>query len=175
MTTETTMIMTESLTRVRFDSAMGPVVVTATDDGIIGVDFATESVPPVCEGSPRSAYHANLAITQLQEYFSGSRQAFDVPLVFTKGTVFQRAVWQALCEIPYGETRTYRDIARAIGNEKAVRAVGQANRANPFPIIVPCHRVIGANGGLVGYAGSQVHLKSYLLEHERAHVARLRA
>jgi methylated-DNA-[protein]-cysteine S-methyltransferase len=150
-------------------------VVTATDDGIISVDFATESIQPEREGSPQSAGHAHHAISQLQEYFAGTRQAFDLPLVFNKGTAFQRAVWQALCAIPYGETRSYRDIARAIGNEKAVRAVGQANRANPFPIIVPCHRVIGASGALVGYAGSQVHLKSYLLDHERAHLAILRA
>lgn len=89
---------------------------------------------------------------QLLEYFSGQRQQFDVPLDFS-GTEFQRKVWQALLEIPYGETRSYKEIAAHIGNIKAVRAVGAANGKNPISIIAPCHRVIGANGKLVGFAG----------------------
>ena len=82
------------------------------------------------------------------------------------GTVFQQRVWQALLEIPYGETRSYRDIATAVGNPKAVRAVGGANRRNPIAIVIPCHRVIGSNGALTGYAGG-LHYKTALLELER--------
>lgn len=89
---------------------------------------------------------------QLKEYFAGTRTRFDVPLEFT-GTDFQKQVWQALLTIPFGETRSYRDIAAQIGNIKAVRAVGAANGRNPISIIAPCHRVIGASGDLTGFAG----------------------
>ncbi|HJG23152.1 methylated-DNA--[protein]-cysteine S-methyltransferase [Enterococcus durans] len=91
---------------------------------------------------------------QLQEYFLGKRDTFDVPLSVNKGTVFQRKVWQALRSIPYGKIRTYKQIALAVESPKAVRAIGQANRMNPLPIIVPCHRVIGQNGQLTGYMGN---------------------
>lgn len=89
---------------------------------------------------------------QLEEYFKGQRTDFDVPIEFY-GTSFQQQVWQALLTIPYGETRSYKQIAQQIGNEKAVRAVGAANGKNPISIIAPCHRVIGTNGKLVGFAG----------------------
>ncbi|MEG0346866.1 MAG: methylated-DNA--[protein]-cysteine S-methyltransferase, partial [Acinetobacter sp.] len=89
---------------------------------------------------------------QLEEYFAGQRQQFDLPLDF-QGTDFQQQVWQALLTIPYGEKRSYKDIAVQIGNEKAVRAVGAANGRNPISIIAPCHRVIGSSGALVGFAG----------------------
>jgi methylated-DNA-[protein]-cysteine S-methyltransferase len=89
---------------------------------------------------------------QLNEYFAGTRQQFDLPLDF-EGTEFQQKVWQALLEIPFGETRSYRDIAEQVGNVKAVRAVGAANGKNPISIIAPCHRVVGMNGKLVGFAG----------------------
>ena len=89
---------------------------------------------------------------QLREYFAGTRQQFDLPLDF-EGTVFQKKVWQALLSIPFGETRSYRDIAEQVGNIKAVRAVGAANGKNPISIIAPCHRVVGMNGKLVGFAG----------------------
>ena len=89
---------------------------------------------------------------QLREYFAGTRQQFDLPLDF-EGTVFQKKVWQALLGIPFGETRSYRDIAEQVGNIKAVRAVGAANGKNPISIIAPCHRVVGVNGKLVGFAG----------------------
>ncbi|TCB42730.1 methylated-DNA--[protein]-cysteine S-methyltransferase [Acinetobacter terrestris] len=89
---------------------------------------------------------------QLTEYFAGKRQQFDLPLDFA-GTEFQQKVWQALLSIPFGETRSYRDIAEQIGNIKAVRAVGAANGKNPISIIAPCHRVVGKNGKLVGFAG----------------------
>lgn len=89
---------------------------------------------------------------QLREYFAGTRQRFDLPLDF-EGTEFQKSVWQALLDIPFGETRSYRDIAEQVGNIKAVRAVGAANGKNPISIIAPCHRVVGVNGKLVGFAG----------------------
>ncbi len=102
---------------------------------------------------------------QLEEYFAGKRKTFDLPLA-PKGTEFQQKVWKALTEIPYGETRTYGEIAAAIGNPKAARAVGMANNKNPIGIIIPCHRVVGANGKLVGYAGG-MEKKEFLLELER--------
>ncbi len=101
---------------------------------------------------------------QLGEYFSGKRHSFDLPLAAT-GTAFQRAVWAALADIPYGESRSYRDIAQAIGNPAAVRAVGAANGRNPLPIVVPCHRVIGSDGSLTGFAGG-LQAKTCLLQLE---------
>ena len=101
---------------------------------------------------------------ELREYFSGVRREFSV-LFYGKGTPFQRAVWQALCTVPYGETASYGDIAAKIGNRKACRAVGGANNRNPLPIIVPCHRIVGQNGALVGYAGG-LEIKEFLLRLE---------
>lgn len=105
------------------------------------------------------------AIDQLTAYFGGSLREFSLPLEIT-GTDFQLRVWRILRDIPYGETRSYRDLALALGNPTAVRAVGAANGANPLPIVIPCHRVIGANGKLVGYGGG-LALKKRLLELER--------
>ncbi|AEV28206.1 O-6-methylguanine DNA methyltransferase [Sphaerochaeta pleomorpha str. Grapes] len=105
------------------------------------------------------------AIIQLQEYFAGKRKVFTLPLR-TKGTPFQESVWYQLQQIPYGETRSYADIAFEIDNPKAFRAVGMANNRNPIGIIIPCHRVIGKNGALVGYAGG-LQYKQKLLELER--------
>lgn len=104
------------------------------------------------------------AIHQLAEYFSGTRKSFDLPLEMN-GTEFQKKVWNELCNIPYGETRSYKDIAEKIGNPKAVRAVGGANNKNKLMIIVPCHRVVGADGSLIGYAGG-IEMKQKLLELE---------
>jgi methylated-DNA-[protein]-cysteine S-methyltransferase len=105
------------------------------------------------------------AARQLSEYFAGERRDFALPLHFD-GTPFQRQVWKALTEIPYGETWSYADLARRIGNPKACRAVGLANGSNPISIIVPCHRVIGADGSLTGYGGG-IERKRWLLAHER--------
>ena len=102
---------------------------------------------------------------QLQEYFSGERTEFNVPMTL-HGTTFQVNVWNALINIGYGETKSYKQIADVIQNPKAIRAVGQANRRNKIPIIIPCHRVIGQNKSLVGYAGSQTHYKEKLLKLE---------
>jgi len=105
------------------------------------------------------------AAKQLTEYFEGRRKSFDLPLAPT-GTEFQMKCWKALQEIPYGETRTYGEIAEKIGNPKACRAVGLSNNRNPISIVIPCHRVIGANGKLVGYAGG-LNVKEYLLNLEK--------
>ena len=106
------------------------------------------------------------AYKQLSEYLIGKRLNFDLPLN-PRGTVFQQQVWKALCDIPYGETRSYKQIAEAIGNPKAVRAVGMANNRNPLLIVIPCHRVIGANGKLVGY-GAGIEKKEFLLKLEKS-------
>lgn len=103
---------------------------------------------------------------QLDEYFQGNRKSFHVHVCFNKGTEFQIRVWNALKEIPYGTTVSYKDIAEKIGNPKAVRAVGGANNKNPISIIVPCHRVIGKNGKLIGYGGG-IDKKEFLLKLER--------
>jgi methylated-DNA-[protein]-cysteine S-methyltransferase len=118
-----------------------------------------------------NAVHDESAIArvrkQVEEYCAGKRTEFDLELAPT-GTEFQRAVWNALLEIPYGETRSYGEIARAIGQPKAARGVGSANHANPIGLIVPCHRVIGADGSLTGYGGG-LPLKQALLAHEAEH------
>lgn len=106
-------------------------------------------------------------IAQLQEYFEGKRHSFDVPLDLY-GTPFQKRVWQALQTISYGETRSYKEIAQHIGAPKAVRAIGGANNQNPIPIIIPCHRVIGSNGAMVGYGGG-LEKKEWLLSIEGAY------
>ena len=105
------------------------------------------------------------AAKQLREYFSGKRTKFDLPLALG-GTEFQRRVWKALQDIPYGETRSYKEIAAMAGNEKACRAVGMANNRNPIAIVIPCHRVIGASGDLVGYGGG-LDKKVFLLDLEK--------
>ena len=105
-------------------------------------------------------------IIQLEEYFAGNRKEFDLTFDI-KGTDFRNKVWMELLKIPYGEVKSYSDIAKAIGNEKAVRAIGQANKANPIPIIIPCHRVIGKNQKLLGYAGSHTDIQEKLINFER--------
>jgi len=106
------------------------------------------------------------ALQQLQEYFAGTRMTFDLPLR-PAGTAFQRQAWQALCAIPYGQTRSYAQQARAVGRPTATRAIGAANGRNPIAIVVPCHRVIGSDGSLTGYAGGEP-VKRWLLQHEGA-------
>ncbi len=108
---------------------------------------------------------ADVAAEQLKEYFAGVRKTFDLPIKLC-GTPFQMRVWQQLQKIPYGQTRTYKQIAEAVGSPKACRAVGMANHNNPIAIIVPCHRVIGSNGLLTGYAGG-LDFKQYLLNLEK--------
>uniref|UniRef100_UPI0027E204A2 methylated-DNA--[protein]-cysteine S-methyltransferase n=1 Tax=Alicyclobacillus tolerans TaxID=90970 RepID=UPI0027E204A2 len=176
MNASTTTRPTEVVATQEFDSPVGRLMVSAVAQGVVSVDWVDKSqerpLRAVGEdadsrGNESAAIWCSEAIKQLGEYFRGERTRFDLPLV-VQGTAFQRAVWKALEQIPYGETRSYQDIARQIGRDKAVRAVGQANRANPIPIVIPCHRVIGANGQLTGYAGSKVHLKAALLSLEQS-------
>lgn len=117
-----------------------------------------------CQGICQETASIKEAHLQLTEYLKGERKTFDLPLN-PQGTDFQKRVWKALCEIPYGETRSYKQIAEAIGNPKAVRAVGMANNRNPLLIAVPCHRVIGSDGKLVGYAAG-LDKKAFLLRLE---------
>ncbi len=121
-----------------------------------------------CVGFGKKTKFTEYVVGQLSEYFDGSRKMFDFKYEL-RGTEFQKKVWNALLQIPYGETRTYKDIAIAVGNEKACRAVGLANNKNPISIAVPCHRVIGVNGKLVGYAGG-LEIKEYLLKMESENV-----
>jgi methylated-DNA-[protein]-cysteine S-methyltransferase len=107
------------------------------------------------------------SVKQLREYFAGERMNFNLPLELD-GTVFQIEVWKKLGEIPYGKTNSYQEIAQAVGRPKAVRAIGQANKANKLPIIIPCHRVIGKNQTLTGYAGTRTEIKDRLLSLEGA-------
>ena len=145
------------------DSPMGPVTVASTGKGIASIHFGN-SVPSGGLTDP-SANHQT--VEQLTEYFEGKRTQFDLPLD-VEGTPFQKAVWSELLQIPYGETRTYGEIAKAVGRPGAARAVGMANHENPIAVVIPCHRVIGRDGSLTGYAGG-VHLKAQLLSIERRH------
>lgn len=143
----------------------------AGESGLCAIYFLDES--PVSSDSAtsdqasRDDSHPLLteAIRQLGAYFAGSLREFRLPLQM-EGTDFQRRVWCLLCEVPYGQTRSYRDLAVAMGKPQAVRAVGAANGANPLPIVVPCHRVIGSNGSLTGYGGGMA-LKKRLLDLEK--------
>lgn len=127
------------------------------------VTLLMRTTEPACDKG-RTAL-TDLVFRQISEYMEGRRRAFDFPYTL-RGTEFQQKVWRALCAIPYGETRTYGEIAAAVGNPRACRAVGMANHYNPILIAVPCHRVIGANGKLTGYGGG-LDMKEALLQLER--------
>ena len=154
--------MNQPLKYTTMDSPVGPLVLAGDETALTLIGFTTgpkaSSIDPdwVCEPTAFEAVR-----TQLKEYFAGQRQVFDLTLR-PEGTEFQRAVWQALTRIPYGETCSYGEIATAIGRPKAVRAVGAANGRNPLPIVVPCHRVIGSNGSLTGFGGG-LENKEWLL------------
>ena len=145
-------------------SPIGPLRLTARGDELTALYLPNADVPD--EPTTRASDVLALAADQLREYFAGHRRVFDVPLA-PEGTGFQKIVWQALCAIPFGVTKSYGDIASAIGRPAASRAVGAANGRNPIAIIVPCHRVIGANGTLTGYGGG-LPTKRWLLAHEGA-------
>jgi methylated-DNA-[protein]-cysteine S-methyltransferase len=152
----------------QLDTPIGPLLLVSDGDGLveIGLPHASAAPPPPA-GSQSSKTKLHAAARQLDEYFAGTRQQFELPLR-PSGTPFQLEVWGALLTIPYGETTSYAEIARRIRRPRAVRAVGAANGANPLAIIVPCHRVIGSNGDLVGYGGG-LPIKRWLLAHERRH------
>ena len=151
----------EKVHRALYDSPIGCIEITGTEQGILSVDF----LDTPCKASSSIPDCLTSCVRQIAEYFKGTRREFTLDLVL-QGTAFQRRVWGALRRIPYGQTASYRDIARAIGNEKAVRAVGNANGRNRIPIIIPCHRVIGSSGDLVGFA-SGLWRKEWLLNHEK--------
>jgi len=140
---------------------VGVLGLCARDGFLVAVTFQ-----PVVESGNDPVLDA--AKRQLDEYFSGKRRDFDLPLDM-RGTEFQKSCWKALTEIPYGEVCSYSDIAVKVGSPKAVRAVGMANHVNPIPIIVPCHRVVGKNGSLTGYAGG-LDMKTWLIEHEKRNI-----
>ena len=157
-----------------FPSPVGDLVLTASGTGLTGVYFPTSKHGPPPVGRPplsrvgRGGTQEVLDRTesQLKEYFAGTRTAFDLPLE-PMGTDFQLRVWALLREIPYGVTTSYGELARALGDPQKSRAVGAANGANPIPIIVPCHRVVGSKGELTGFGGG-LERKRWLLEHEGA-------
>jgi len=142
-----------------FESPVGPLTIRVNDDG------ALEEIRFGVAPAILPANSAGRVITQLKEYFRGKRREFDLPLA-PRGTPFQLAVWNELLRVAYGVTISYSELARRIGKPNAVRAVGAANGANPIPIIIPCHRVIGANGTLTGYGGG-LHIKRSLLALEQ--------
>ena len=141
-------------------SPVGPLTLTQEDQALTGLHFGehpqqgAEDPTPLLEEAAR----------QLEEYFAGQRKVFSLPLA-PKGTEFQLRVWQALLQIPYGETRSYGELAAMVGNPKACRAVGGANHRNPLSILIPCHRVVGTGGSLTGYAGG-LAIKEFLLKLE---------
>ena len=136
-----------------YDSPLGTVTLQANEQGLLGVWFETHTTKPEDLGTQEDSFPVFQSVKeQLDRYFAGEAVQFDVPIAAT-GTPFQQSVWLALTTIPYGETWSYAKLADAIGNPKAVRAVGLANGKNPVSVIVPCHRVIGKNGKLTGYAG----------------------
>ena len=139
-------------------SPIGPLTLQGSECSLTGLRFGDART-----GRP-SCLLLEQASEELAEYFAGTRRAFTLPLS-PAGTEFQQAVWRALEAIPYGQTVSYRDIALRIGNPKACRAVGMANNRNPIPILVPCHRVVGADGSLTGYAGG-LDTKAFLLKLE---------
>jgi O-6-methylguanine DNA methyltransferase len=174
----------ETLHTVNMESSIGPLFLAASTHGLVALEFdarlpGQQSIRPnprdlrrekekeqkgfQFEDSPRPLQPY---VIELEEYFAGKRREFTFPLDL-RGTAFQLACWRALLAIPYGETRTYADIARAVGNPNAFRAVGMANNRNPIAIVVPCHRVIASNGTLCGYGGG-LDLKRKLLELEGA-------
>ena len=145
-----------------FESPLGLMMAQEQDGAIIALDFIKSPLPDTAEAQTPLLLEAK---KQVLEYFAGLRRGFDLPLA-PPGTPFQQKVWQALCAIPYGQTRSYGQIAAQIGNPKAGRAVGGANHRNPISLIQPCHRVIGANGRLTGYGGG-LDKKEALLALER--------
>jgi O-6-methylguanine DNA methyltransferase len=170
----------ETLHSTVFNSPIGPLFLVASDRGLVALEFDTrlpgqQTIRP----NPRDLRTENNTVRftesadglrpyvqELKEYFAGHRREFTFPLDL-RGTTFQVACWRALLKIPYGETRTYADIARSVGSPQGFRAVGMANNRNPIAIVVPCHRVIASDGTLCGYGGG-LDLKRKLLELEGA-------
>lgn len=160
------------------DSPIGPLTIVSTSKGVCKIEFGgvQESMNNLQvwvkkhflkSEMVRDDEKTKFIASQLDDYFNGIRFSFDVPIDL-RGTPFQKRVWEALRKIPHGETRSYKEVALSMNAVKAVRAIGNANNKNPLPIIVPCHRVIGSNGSLVGYGGG-LEKKRYLLDIEKVH------
>eukprot|EP00761_Pharyngomonas_kirbyi_P005493 gb/GECH01005498.1/.p1 GENE.gb/GECH01005498.1/~~gb/GECH01005498.1/.p1 ORF type:complete len:174 (+),score=21.73 gb/GECH01005498.1/:1-522(+) len=158
-------------------SEIGPIFIGSTSQGLAFLKFGSKEtvlrkLHQLCQKQKKNDFHfvpndeINQKVkNQLKAYLAGTQTVFDVNIDFVVGTSFQQSVWQELTQIPYGETRSYKDIAVALGNRKAVRAIGGANNCNPISIVIPCHRVIGSNGALVGY-GAGLEIKQFLLKLE---------
>jgi O-6-methylguanine DNA methyltransferase len=166
----------EDVVYARFESQIGTIWVASTEGGICKISLGAEQSGAFLSwlstriggGRPREEPQLmTRAVSQLREYLSGSRRLFELPLD-VRGTIFQRAVWSQVVRIPYGATATYGDIAQLVGRPKSSRAVGAAVGANPLPIVVPCHRVIGADGSLTGF-GAGLDVKETLLRLEGAY------
>ena len=152
---------------IKMNSSIGDLYILSEEESICGISWDESSFKKVANKKPSSSPKKTVLLQakmQLLEYFNGERDVFDLALS-PKGTEFQNKVWKQLQKIPFGKTKSYGDIASKINNPKAMRAVGMANRNNPIPIIIPCHRVIGSNGKLTGFAGG-LDLKKRLLDCE---------
>jgi len=147
--------------RFTYETVLGDVTLVEEDGALLAI-----SLKSIQEGTELETTIIKEAHRQITEYLKGERKVFDLPIRL-RGTDFQQQVWTALLDIPYGETRSYKQIAETIGNPKGMRAVGMANNRNPLLIVVPCHRVIGANGSMVGY-GEGVEMKEFLLRLEKS-------
>ena len=158
-----------SIVQARYESPLGPMILAATPRGLAGVWFEGQRHLPDSAGWAQEPEHVILrqAQAQLEEYFAGKRNAFDLPLDLQGGTLFQQSVWQALLAIPRGNTTSYGLLSQRIGQPSAVRAVAAAIGRNPLSIVIPCHRVLGSNGSLTGYAGG-LERKTALLQLEGA-------
>ena len=153
----------EKIRKAYFSSPIGVVEMTGTETAVLSVHFSERKRAETSEWTPALA----TGLRELGEYFAGTRRTFTLNLQ-PQGTEFQRDVWAALLEVPYGRTASYGEIARVVGRPAASRAVGAANGQNPIAVIIPCHRIVGADGGLTGYGGG-LWRKEWLLAHERRH------
>jgi methylated-DNA-[protein]-cysteine S-methyltransferase len=154
---------------IQIESPLGRYVVVASDAGVTHIQppGGAKLPPATVEATSPAQTRAERGARALEQYFAGAKDAFDDVAFAASGTPFQQQVWRALCEIPYGHTESYGELAARIGRPGAARAVGSANHDNPIAIAVPCHRVVGAGGALTGYAGGLDH-KRWLLGHEGA-------
>jgi methylated-DNA-[protein]-cysteine S-methyltransferase len=162
----------ETLYYSTYESPVGELMLVANDKGLSGLFFGRDRKKLSASVKfEEDAKHPMLqkAVKQLTEYFAGKRREFDLPLA-PMGTVFQQKAWKQLCKIPYGQTISYGEQAKRLGDAKKARAVGMANNRNPIGIIVPCHRVVGASGSLVGFGGG-LKAKEFLLNLEKKHAA----
>ncbi len=147
-----------------YQSPIGNIEIVADSDSVVELSFTDEKGTDLAADAPEILKEA---LKQIEEYFQGSRRSFTLKLN-AQGTEFQKKVWQQLTQVPYGKTAGYGDIALAVGNHKASRAVGGANNKNRIAIVIPCHRIVGADGSMTGYAGG-IWRKEWLLQHEKTH------